>query len=168
MTKNRLTSENSMTLMQNSGSALRTKQASGSFLVLTAISFIAGTILILFLRIVLEITGNTAYFLLFNFDYIPVVNTLQSVPFSGFLFHYITCFVSVVVLFYFLRRFRWQRRYWLYILVYTIGGGALFFLTALSPKPPEASDWASWMYWTVGHALYGCVVALLIKRRIKE
>lgn len=50
-----------------------------------------------------------------------------------------------------------------YIFVYTLGGAGLFFLTALSDQFPEVGDKAAWIYWTLGHAVFGYTVGVLIK-----
>lgn len=133
---------------------------------LTAIGILAGTVLILFLRIVLELTGNTAYVLLFNFDYIPIINELEPIWFFGYVFHYTTCIISVIALFYILKTRALQKNILPYIFVYAIGGGALFFLTALSNQPPATDDGMAWIYWTVGHTVFGYVVGILIKKWI--
>jgi len=133
---------------------------------LTSIGVVGGVVLILILRIVLAVTGNTAYVLLFNFDYIPVVNDLKPVWLFGYVFHFVTCIVSVIALFYILKARNWQKVVLPYILVYTIGGGALFFLTALSEQPPAANDAMAWIYWTLDHAVFGYVVGVLIKKWI--
>lgn len=131
---------------------------------LTAIGLLAGFVLIWILKIVLIVTGNTAYVLLFNFDYIPVVKDLQPVWLFGYVFHFLTCIVSVIALFYILRHWDFERLIFPYILVYTIGGGALFFLTALSDQPPAATDFMAWLYWTIAHAAFGYVVGASIKK----
>lgn len=131
---------------------------------LTAIGILAGTVLILFLKIVLELTGNTAYVLLFNFDYIPIINELEPVWFFGYVFHYTTCIISVIALFYILKTRALHKNILPYIFVYGIGGGALFFLTALSNQPPEVDDVMAWIYWTVAHTVFGYVVGILIKK----
>lgn len=46
---------------------------------LIVVGIISGVILIIPLKIMYEVTGNTAYVLLFNFDYIPVLNKLKPV-----------------------------------------------------------------------------------------
>lgn len=66
------------------------------FIWLGAISVVAGTMLMIMLRVVFFLTGNPAYRLLFNFDYIPVLNQFQTLAFAGYLFHYFTCFFSVL------------------------------------------------------------------------
>lgn len=131
---------------------------------LTTIGLLAGFILILILKIVMIFTGNTAYVLLFNFDYIPVIKDLKPVWLFGYIFHYLTCLISVIVLFQILKTGNWQKLIFPYILVYTIGGGALFFLTSLSDLPPESNDVMAWIYWTGAHAVFGLVVGTLVKK----
>ena len=133
---------------------------------LTGIGLFAGTILILILKIVQELTGNTAYVLLFNFEYIPLIKDLEPVWLFGYIFHFITCTISVIALYFILKLKAWQSKILPYILVYTIGGGALFFLTALSNKPPEANDFMAWFYWTLGHSIFGYAVGVSIKKWI--
>lgn len=129
---------------------------------LTCIALIAGIVLIMVLKLVLITTGNTAYILLFNFDYISVIKKLEPVWLFGYIFHFVTCILSVIALFYVVNIF--QTRILLYVLVYAFGGGGLFFLTALSEQPPEANDRLAWVFWTSGHAIFGYVVGILIKK----
>jgi len=133
---------------------------------LATIGLIAGVILILVLRIVLVLTGNTAYILLLNFDYIPVINDLKPIWLFGYVFHFLTRIVSVMALFYILKTWVLQKSTLTYLLVYTIGGGGLFHLTALSDQPPASSDVMAWVYWTLAHAVFGYVVVALIKKWI--
>lgn len=133
---------------------------------LVTIGIIGGVVLILILGIVLLLTGNTAYFLLFNFDYIPIINELRPIWLFGYIFHFITCVVSVIALFYILKPMSLDMSILPYILVYSLGGGALFFLTSLSEQPPAADDWMAWIYWTLGHAIFGYSVGALIKKWI--
>lgn len=135
-----------------------------NLLKLTSIGIVAGIVLMLILKVVLLLTGNTAYVLLFNFDYVPLVNTLKPVWFFGYVFHFVTCIVSVIALFYILKTWDLQNSMLPYVVVYTVGGGALFFLTALSKQPPAANDFMAWTYWTFAHAVYGYVVAVLVKK----
>ncbi|MYL56354.1 hypothetical protein GLW20_02415 [Virgibacillus halodenitrificans] len=126
-------------------------------------AIIAGVILALSLKIIQITTGNPAYILLFNMDYIPVLKQWNNVPGAGMLFHFITCIVSVIGLFYILKLFNWEKVASLYMAVYTIGGGILFFLSALTETPPAYTNAAAWFYWTIGHAIFGVTVGLLIK-----
>ena len=131
---------------------------------LISIGIVAGIVLILILKVVLMLTGNTAYILLFNFDYVPILNALKPIWLFGYVFHFVTCIVSVIALFYILKNWNLEKKIWLYMLVYSVGGGALFFLTALSNQPPAANDFMAWTYWTFAHAVYGYVVGVLVKK----
>lgn len=113
---------------------------------LIIIGTIAGIVLALFLKVIQILIGNQAYVLLFNFDYVPVIQDWEPQLLVGYLFHFITCIVSAVALFYLLRII--QREYLIapYVLVYTVGGGILFSLTGLSEQPPAITDGAAWFY----------------------
>lgn len=148
--------------MEKASFSLRT------ILKLSFIGFIAGVILILPLKILYILTGNTAFILLFNFDYIPVLNELKPVWLFGYIFHFVTCICSVIVLFYILKFLNRQFSVFYYVAVYTVGGGALFFLTCLSEQPPAGNDFAAWMSWTLAHAIFGFAVGILVKKILKE
>lgn len=74
-----------------------------NFFKLTGIGLFAGTILIFILKLVQELTGNTAYILLFNFEYIPLIRDLKPVWLFGYIFHFITCVISVIALYFILK-----------------------------------------------------------------
>lgn len=131
---------------------------------LIGIGLISGIILILVMKCIQIVTGNDAYILLFNFDYLPVVKELKPIWFFGYLFHFMTCIISIVILYYALRFVGFEKHISPYVLVYTIGGAILFFLTLLSDQLPAGDDWMAWLYWTFGHAVFSYVVGLLIKK----
>ncbi len=135
---------------------------------LILVGIVSGVILIIPLKLVYEITGNTAYVLLFNFDYIPVLNKLKPVWLFGYVFHFVTCICSVIGLYYILKVRNLQYSVISYILVYSSGGGALFFLTCLSNQPPAGDDTLAWFYWTSAHAIFGYAVGAIIKLSIHE
>src|SRR5690625_4603897 len=81
-----------------------------SFIKLIFTGLLGGTILAGFLILVYIFTGNEAYYLLFNVDYIPVLKDLQPVSIVEISFHYIFCIVSVILLFYILKLMRRERR----------------------------------------------------------
>ncbi|MDY0394521.1 hypothetical protein ACFSMW_07940 [Virgibacillus halophilus] len=130
---------------------------------LILIGLAAGAILAVFLKIIQTTTGNQAYDLLFETDYVPVLKQWHEVPGVGIAFHFLTCIMSVAVLFLLLKPFHLERRFLPYVLVYTIGGAFLYPLTALSARTPELADVAAWGLWTLGHALFSVTVGLLIK-----
>lgn len=130
---------------------------------LVSTAFIAGIVLAGFLNIIQSLTGNHAYILLFNMDYIPVLKQWNDVPGIGLIFHFATCIASVVVLFYLLKPNRMHEKFLPYFLTYTIGGAILYSLTALTEIPPKLTDVSAWTFWTLGHGIYGVIVGLLMK-----
>lgn len=133
-----------------------------TFFLLVIIGAISGFILGLVMKIVRIVTGNEGEILLYNMDYIPVLKRWADKSITGLIFHYMTCIVSAVVLFYMLVPLGFERDIWPYVLVYSAGGGVLFFLSILTPTPPSHKDTAAWINWTVSHAIFGVSVGLLI------
>ena len=123
---------------------------------------IAGVALALLMKLVYETTGNEAYVLLYNTDYIPVLNKWESSEVVGITFHFVFCIVSVIGLYFILRAFNLELRMLPYFLTYTVGSGILFFLTTLTEKPPAWTDTEAWFYWTASHAVYSWLVGFLI------
>ncbi|WP_174615571.1 hypothetical protein [Virgibacillus ihumii] len=130
---------------------------------LVFIGIVAGIILAGFLNIIQALTGNQAYILLFNMDYIPILSQWNNISGIGMIFHFTTCIASVGVLYFLLKPVRWHERFLPYFLTYTIGGGILYSLTALTNIPPALTNIAAWGFWTLGHGLYGVAVGLLVK-----
>ncbi|RLL48368.1 hypothetical protein D8M04_03650 [Oceanobacillus piezotolerans] len=134
---------------------------------LTVIGIIAGIILSGSLKIIQLLTHNDAYILLFNTDYIPLINQLHNWSIVGIIFHFVTCISSVIGLFYILRALGIEYSLLAYILVYTVGSAMLFPLTALSEKTPSLTDFPAFIYWTAGHMVYSFAVGLLVKRWVR-
>lgn len=131
---------------------------------LSVIGIIAGLILMIVLGLLKFFTGSPAYDLLFNFDYVPVLNELKPVWLIGYLFHFLICILSVIGLYYILENWNLEKKDAPYILVYTMGSAALFFLTALSDQPPASNDVVAWVFWTFAHAIYGDAVAFMVRK----
>lgn len=133
-----------------------------TFILLIIIGAISGFILGLVMKIIRLTTGNKGEILLYNMDYIPILKRWADKSITGLTFHYMTCIVSAVVLYYLLIPFGFESAVWPYILVYTVGGGILFFLSMLTPTPPSHKDTAAWVNWTVSHGIFGVSVGFLI------
>ncbi|MBB4825628.1 hypothetical protein HNO89_002864 [Sporosarcina luteola] len=133
---------------------------------LVVIGILAGAALAGLLELVYAATGNEAYVLLYNVDYIPLLNRWDSSIFVGIAFHFAFCVASVVGLYFILCLFHLEQRILPYFLTYTVGSGILYFLTALTEKSPAANDAEAWLYWTVSHAVYSLIVAALILHRL--
>lgn len=134
---------------------------------LSLIGILAGIMLALFLKIIQILTGNQAYDLLFQVDYIPLLKSLHPVVITEVVFHFGTCILSVVFLYYILRFFRWEKKISSYTIVILIGSSLLFFLTMLSSHTPEITDLFAWGYWVIGHGIFSIIVGLLVKRWIE-
>lgn len=133
-----------------------------TFLSLIAIGFISGAILAAVMKLIRILTGNKAEILLYNMDYMPFLRRWSDKWITGTIFHYMTCIGSVVILFYLLVPLDLEISIWPYIFAFTVGGGILYFLSALTPAPPAYNDFSSWLIWTVSHGIFGLVAALLI------
>lgn len=127
------------------------------------IALIAGSILAGCLKLVQIIFHDDTYILLFNMDYIPLLKQIDHITGSGYLFHFVFCFVSVVGLYYMARIVHLSSSIVVYVLVYTVGSGLLYFLTALTDQPPHVTSITSWFFWVIAHAIFGLVVGMMVK-----
>lgn len=132
--------------------------------ILTIIGVIAGAFLAVFLRLMQQLTGSQAYILLFNVEYIPILNALYPVSLIQAVFHFGTCAGSTIFLYYFFRLFRLEKKMYAYVAVIFLTSGLLYFLTLLSPYTPPITDLFSWVYWITGHTIYSVVIGASIKK----
>lgn len=130
---------------------------------LIASGIFSGAVLAASMKLIRKMTGNPSEILLYNVDYIPFFKKYKHIPGVGLGFHYATCVLSTVGLYYILKPFRIEKNITPYVLVYSAGGGALYFLSALTNEPPEYNDTAAWNYWTGSHALFGVAVGTMVK-----
>ncbi|MHA6251856.1 hypothetical protein [Oceanobacillus sp. CAU 1775] len=133
-----------------------------SKLVLTGV--LAGTVLSASMKLIRKISGNPSEILLYNVDYIPLFKKYKDIPGVGVAFHFGTCISSAVGLYYILKPLGLENNISPYVGVYSLGGGALYFLSALTDEPPEPNDTAAWIYWTGSHAIFGIAVGSLVKK----
>ncbi len=122
------------------------------------IGTVAGAILAGIMQAIHWLTGNEAYLLLYNADYIPVLKNFEHLAAFGLVFHFTFCILGVVALFYILELFKRTHCITPYIIIYTFGAAILFFLTIFTEQPPAATDALAWFYWTAAHAVYGVTV----------
>lgn len=134
---------------------------------LAAIGMISGIVLALFLKIIELITANQVYYLLFDTSYIPILNELYPIWLIEVTFHFTTCVISIIALYYLLRYIQLEKSIITYVFVIGIGSGLLYFLTLLSEKTPHITDIATWIYWIVGHALFSLTAGYLIRKWVE-
>src|SRR5699024_12253803 len=84
---------------------------------LTTIGVVRGFVLASFLMIIHILTGNQAYILLFNVDYIHVLKDIWSQPGIGIVFYFVFRVICVVALFYVLCLWLLDNRWLWYVLV---------------------------------------------------
>lgn len=138
----------------------------GSLLI--SIGIISGIVLALFLKIVQLVTGNSIYYLLFDTSYIPILKELKPTWLVETIFHFTSCIISIIALYYLLSFIRLEKKIRIYVLVFGIGSGCLYFLTLFSTKTPAASNLRAFLYWTIAHMLFSLTAGVLIKRFVKD
>lgn len=132
--------------------------------ILALIGMLSGIVLAIFLKAIEILTGNTVYYLLFHVDYVPVLRSLRPVSAVELCFHFGTCIISVIVLYYLLKQWKLEKSALAYLLVIGLGSGCLFFLTELSEHTPPVTDIVAWSAWVAGHALFSLTAGILIKK----
>lgn len=137
------------------------------YLKLTMIGIIIGTIFGLILKLIESWTEKKIYTLLLNIDYIPILQDWNLNEFFDFSLHIIVSIGVVFVLYYGFKIFNWHLKIMPYVVVNIIIAGGLYLTTSFSSRTPELSDGVAFIYWIVGHAIYGLLLGLAI-RQLKE
>ncbi|GAB3059720.1 hypothetical protein ACFOU0_05250 [Salinicoccus sesuvii] len=136
------------------------------FLKLVLTGIVSGVVFTAILKFIRLVTGNKANMLFYNINYIPILKHWSHSRLLGRLFHYSCCMASVVIMYLLLVPFGYETEILAYVIISTFGGSILYFLTHLSKAPPASDDYMAWLYWTLGHAIFGacvgCMVHLLI------
>ncbi|MDV6379088.1 hypothetical protein ORD22_12770 [Sporosarcina sp. GW1-11] len=133
------------------------------------IGLVTGIILALFLKSVQAVMGYKVYTLLLNVDYIPIVKNYQFPEVIEVSFHLIVSVILCIVLLLLLDKntdFIRNRVIYFSFLINTAIGLLLYPTTTFSSRTPSFSDAVSLFWWIVGHALYGLLVGIMLKRTI--
>lgn len=123
---------------------------------------ISGFVLGCILGIIQQFTDKKVYLLLMNVDYIPIVKDWDVGPVMGFVFHLLVSIAVVLVLYSILKKLNLHQKVSAYILANAFGGALLFSLTALSDRTPAITDIQAFIYWVIGHAVYGMSVGFMV------
>lgn len=107
------------------------------------------------------------YTLLLNVDYIPVLKEFSFPEIVEFSFHLLISVVLAMVLLYAAERRRWtnQQRLWNISGICLFIGLLLYPTTALSERTPPFDSVSAFMWWQLGHLLYGAVLGLFYWKR---
>lgn len=139
------------------------------FITLILIGIVGGTVLAELLRLVYLLLKINAYNLLFNFDYIPIIGKYSHTnEWTGMVFHYLTCIVSVIVSYYVFKKYGMEKDLLPYLALFFVGSMMLYFLTGLSSEAPAWNDWTAFILFGLGHLVYGFVVGKLIQVMIDK
>ena len=134
--------------------------AKGSFA-----GLLAGNLLGLFLNLVESVTGLKVYILLLNVDYIPFLKDIKVSEIIEFLLHLIVSMVLGVLLHIYLikKDFPIKQKVRFVVKVSLLIGLFLYPTTMLSDRTPvEISSAYSFLFWMVGHRLYGVALGKLL------
>ncbi|WHX42795.1 hypothetical protein QNH36_11960 [Mesobacillus sp. AQ2] len=133
--------------------------AKGSFA-----GLLAGNLLGLFLNLVESVTGLKVYILLLNVDYIPFLKDIKVSEIIEFLLHLIVSMVLGVLLHIYLikKDFPIKQKVRFVVKVSLLIGLFLYPTTMLSDRTPEISSAYSFLFWMVGHGLYGVALGKLL------
>lgn len=115
-----------------------------------------------FLKIVELITDEKVYTLLLNVDYFPVIQDWQMGEGTEFSLHIFVSIVLVIGLYWVSKQLRLYWKIYPYIIVNIILGGLLYLTTAFSERTPYILDVTAFIYWEVGHLIYGAIVGCFI------
>ncbi|MCM3398769.1 MULTISPECIES: hypothetical protein [Oceanobacillus] len=129
---------------------------------------ISGLVLGIFLKMVELFTGKAVYVLLLNVDYIPIIKEWNMHEAIEFGLHLIVSIILVLCIYFLLERWKLQNQMLPYIIVNVLIGCILYFTTQLSERTPDLMDRTAFLFWAVGHLIYGVVVWLLIQLLLRE
>ncbi len=128
-----------------------------------AVSTVGGIVLLAVVYFFKWLHVSKAYDLLLNFEYVPVLGALHHFELARFAFHFGTCIVSTIVLYYIVKALHIEHRLLSYIIPITLGSAVLYFLSALTDAPPAPFDFVSWGIWVFGHLIYSIIIAYGMK-----
>lgn len=137
------------------------------YLKLTAIGIVTGTIFGLILKVVESLTEKRVYTLLLNIDYIPILQDWNLNEFLDFSLHIIVSIGVVFVLYYGFKFINWHLKITPYVIANIVIAAGLYLTTSFSNRTPDLADGVAFIYWVVGHAIYGLLLGLAI-RQLKE
>lgn len=129
---------------------------------------LSGVVLGVFLKIVEQVTGKYVYTLLLNIDYFPVVGNWEIKEPIEFALHLVVSVILVFVLYVLFRNWQVESKLSPYLVGTILIGFLLYPTTVLSDRTPYVTDWAAFLFWISGHAIYGMAVWLFIYLFIKR
>lgn len=132
-----------------------------------AAGLVSGAALGLFLKAVELRTSYRVYTLLLNVDYIPILNRMQLPELVEFTLHLLISVVISVLLVWLLRSRPWRPIYSTCVVI-AVGlfiGLLLYPTTLLSERTPDLTSMPAFLWWLLGHGLYGLLLGLFLRNK---
>lgn len=129
---------------------------------------ISGVVLGVFLKLTEQITSNRVYTLLLNVDYIPILKDLPLNEFGEFMLHMIVSVILVPVIYVALKQIGHEQNLFAYTLLSSLIGAVIYITTSFSERTPDLLDGTSFLFWVIGHVLFGWVTGFLIAKIVKD
>ncbi|WP_368653418.1 hypothetical protein AB4Y30_17240 [Ornithinibacillus sp. 4-3] len=137
-------------------------------MMLWSIALLAGTVFGLFMKGIESFTGKEVYVLLLNIDYFPIIKNISFNEFQEFLLHLLVSLAVVYCLYYGMQRYQIRRIVWTCVWLNVLIAIFLYGTTAFSSRTPEITDAWAFMYWLLGHVIYGLLVGFGIRQYRKS
>lgn len=128
------------------------------------IGIVAGIVLGFLLKCIQAVTDVKVYTLLLNVDYIPIFKEFHFPEWIEFAFHLIISIFIGIVLLYCVYRFSWDKEAILKnsMIISVVLAIILYPTTLLSQQTPAFLSVSAFLYWCLGHMVYGFVLGGLL------
>ena len=136
----------------------------------TVVSVLAGLVLGLFLKAVQFMTDIKVYTLLLNIDYMPVLSRWELGELGEFTLHLLVGIVIGNVLQWFIqyKELRQSYQFFVIIIASLVVAVTYYPVTILSDQTPELGSLSAFLWWMLGHLLYGMALYYFYKKIVKD
>lgn len=128
---------------------------------------LSGLVLGLFLKLIQSITNLNVYTLLLNVDYVPFLKDMTLPEIVEFSLHIIiSVMLAFGVNFYITRKGLKEETIHRFVISVSIVVGLLLFpTTVLSERTPSITNTYAFLFWMVGHWIYGLVLGRVLSKK---
>lgn len=110
------------------------------------------------------------YTLLLNVDYVPILKNIELTEIVEFGLHMVISIVlAYVINFYIIRKELGKESIYHFVIRYSLIVGLLLFpTTVLSERTPSITNTYAFLFWMVGHWIYGLVLGRVLSKKEGE
>ncbi|WP_373894102.1 hypothetical protein ACUL41_01715 [Virgibacillus natechei] len=127
------------------------------FVKLVVMGILSGLVLGGYLKIVEQLTAKQVYTLLLNVDYLPIIQDWSLSEIQEFSLHMVVSVWLAIALYFILG----SDKIFPYVILSVLIGALLYLTTVLSDQTPLLTDTAAFVYWLMGHLIYGIIIGIL-------